>query len=693
MPTTVTSPDSRQGLRRRGYRRDVQGLRGVAILVVVVLHAGLPLSGGFTGVDIFFVISGFVITGALMRRLAVDGRMQMSRFYLARIRRLLPALALMLTVVLLASTVLGAIGAMGITARTGAAAALINANTYLLLFDVGGYFDASSALNPLLHTWSLSVEEQFYVVFPTILLLSWLGLRRARYGRPQFRVRWMLIAGLTVSLGLALTLSVVVPDSASGTLPGRFNYYSAFTRGWEFAAGALLAVTPLAFTRGRRGAAWVAGAGAALIAAGLLVIAEGTTYPNVLTLLPVLGAVLVIAAGSAGEQSPVSRVLSTEPMVWVGNLSYSWYLWHWPFIVFAGIWFAGATLPRLLAAVMSLGAAWASMRFLEGPIRFRRDPTRRATLILAAVCVTLPLFSAGLLEYWHSTLKGDVSINPYALHLDSLRDCDSPAPLGKKPRDCTWPVTSAKGRAVLVGDSLAGQYSEGFVTGMNAAGFDAQIATLSACPFMEFAGSPSGAADVGFAPDKACASFERRSMAELLRNPPEIVVLSSSAQRFLTPRQIPPSPAEEARLADMRAQWTQARSAMIRRLQAAGSSVVLIEPLPKFDGWGPMTEGPFKEAPAITVLRGGSRYDPSIPRAEAAARLSIPTAAEIGATTATGSEHMQFFDRVCPGALCSARTSGAWTYRDFEHLSVDTSRSLAPAFTDLAHRVLAVRTS
>ena len=355
MPATP-EPDVLERTARRGYRLDVQGLRGLAVLVVVLLHAGLPVPGGFTGVDIFFAISGFVITAALVKRLVTNGHMRMGAFYLARIRRLFPALAVMLTIVLLASMVFGAIGALGITARTGAAAALINANNYLLLFDVGGYFDATADLNPLMHTWSLSVEEQVYLVFPTLVLLSWIGLRRLRGGDPMRRIRWMLIAVVAVSFGLAAWLSLVVPAADAGTLWGRFDYYSAFTRAWEFAAGALLAVTPALVPRGRRAATITGVLGAALIAIGLVVISDAITYPGPLTLLPVLGAVLVMAAGVSDTGNPVSRALSVRPMVGLGNLSYSWYLWHWPFIVFAGIWWSGALAPRVGVAVLSLEA-------------------------------------------------------------------------------------------------------------------------------------------------------------------------------------------------------------------------------------------------------------------------------------------------------------------------------------------------
>ena len=158
---------------RKHLRPDIQGLRGIAVLVIVLYHIDVPLPGGFTALDIFFVISGFVITQSLLHKIRRDGTIGLKQFYLGRVRRLLPALGVMLTVVLLASLFLLPIGAQGIAARTGAAASIANANNYLIFFGISGYFDAPATLNPLLHTWSLSAEEQFYLIYPALLLIGW----------------------------------------------------------------------------------------------------------------------------------------------------------------------------------------------------------------------------------------------------------------------------------------------------------------------------------------------------------------------------------------------------------------------------------------------------------------------------------------------------------------------------------------
>ncbi len=657
----------------RGYRRDLQGLRAVAVLAVVIAHAGLPLAGGFTGVDIFFVISGFVITAALLRRLSEDGRMALGAFYLARIRRLLPALAVMLTLVLLASMALGAIGAMGTTARTGAAAALINANTYLMLFDTSGYFDAEAALNPLLHTWSLSVEEQFYLVFPGLLLATWVIARRR--GSARSAVVWLLAVIAVSTLAAALVISLVIAPGDSSSLWGRIDYYSAPTRAWEFAAGGLLAAWALKRpTWSPPG--WLANAGLVVLLIGFVAIPQGTTFPGPLALLPVAGAMLVIAGGTAKDS--VGRTwLTTRPMAWLGDLSYSWYLWHWPIIVFAGIWWTGNRTAVVLAAVLSLAPAWLSMRFVEDPIRFRVAPTTRRTIGIAIACVVAPLVAAGLLLQWHATLKRDIALDPYALHLDALLGCESPQPLGSKPAECTWDAPGSTKQAVLIGDSLAGQYSEGFVAGMTAAGVQARVATLAGCPFIDYGPDASTARRLGMHPDRECTAFVRKSMKQLVADAPDVIVLPSAAQRYIEGR----DPVREAL-------WSAARGRMLEELSATGARVVMVGPVAKFDGWPPYDEGPFKQAAAGRVVAGSLPPAPTVAREQVLTRLAGAIAAEEAAAVAGGASMVDFFDEVCPEAVCRALTEDQLVYRDDVHLSVATSKALSNRFSEIAERAL-----
>ena len=212
MPSAVSLESEERELRRHTPRQDIQGLRGLAVLLVVLYHAGLPFPGGFVGVDVFFVISGFVITALLMRELQSSGSIRFSHFYARRIRRLLPALALVVVVTLIASFLLGSPfdNQQTITALTGIGTMLMVAN-FVIFLNSGGYFATPPTNNPLLNTWSLSVEEQFYLVFPAILFGLWILARRAK----RWREKNVLVTGLGILtlasfiLSLGMTYGVI----------------------------------------------------------------------------------------------------------------------------------------------------------------------------------------------------------------------------------------------------------------------------------------------------------------------------------------------------------------------------------------------------------------------------------------------------------------------------------------------------
>ncbi len=380
-----------------GRRPDIQGLRAVAVLLVVAFHSGLPVPGGFVGVDVFFVISGFVITGMIHREHSSTGRFSFGRFYLRRFKRLTPALALMVGVTMaLSFCLLSPFGAQQKAASTGIGAMLLQAN-FVIAQTTGGYFDAPAESNPLLHTWSLSVEEQFYLIFPAILVLGWALSRRGRRRIPG--VTALVSAVALLSFGLA----VIGPG---GPASSRFlGFYSPFTRAWEFAAGAILALAatsrPLRSGRHAQVFAWL---GAALIAASALMINYATPFPGPWTLLPVTGTLLVIAAGTH-HTTGVSRALALPAVVKVGDWSYSIYLWHWPLIVFAVYLWPQVPLAATLAVCISILPAVASYRWVEQPLRRLPPLTRPRTLALVAAVVCPALILAATLgiaanAYW-----------------------------------------------------------------------------------------------------------------------------------------------------------------------------------------------------------------------------------------------------------------------------------------------------
>ncbi|NWG91727.1 MAG: acyltransferase [Parvularculaceae bacterium] len=352
------------------YRADIDGLRGVAVLFVVAYHAFPELSpGGFTGVDIFFVISGYLITGLIPAEQA-QGRFSFARFYARRVRRLFPALFVVLAATLVGGWLLlfpPEFEALG--RHAGAAVAFIV--NFVLNSEVG-YFDAESALKPLLHLWSLSIEEQFYLAYP-LLLLAMTRLKLSFIGVAA-------LAGL--SFAFCLRMMEDAPDAA---------FYLPHARAFEFLAGALVSFAEDGRRIGPRAKPALALLGGALIIFALTIRREDGAFPAPAALIPVTGAALVIFAGPATWLN--RRILAARPLVAVGLISYPLYLWHWPLLSLATIEI-GETMSwalRLALVAASVALAAATYWWVERPIR-AGAPTLKRTLAISA-----PLAAAGIL--------------------------------------------------------------------------------------------------------------------------------------------------------------------------------------------------------------------------------------------------------------------------------------------------------
>ncbi|MFP5346438.1 MAG: acyltransferase family protein [Actinomycetes bacterium] len=362
----------------RAFRRDVQGLRAVAIVAVVLFHAGVPgVDGGFVGVDVFFVVSGFLITGLLWRELERSGRVSFVAFYARRARRLLPAASVVLVATLAAAVVVLSPLQARDAARDALAAALYVAN-YRFAVQGTDYLAPDSAESPLQHYWSLGVEEQFYLLWPALLLVaSTLLLRPRRPSRRAATTALAAVAGGSFAACLYLT-------GASQS----WAFFSLPTRAWELAAGGLVALAaPLL---GRLPVALAAGlgwAGAGVVVASVVATSTATPFPGTAALGPVLGTAAVLVAGCRSEAAELgpARVLRLPPFQVLGNWSYSWYLWHWPVLVLAPV-AVGAPLPlpaRLGLAALTALLAGATVRLVENPIRFAPAVRARASRGLA----------------------------------------------------------------------------------------------------------------------------------------------------------------------------------------------------------------------------------------------------------------------------------------------------------------------
>ena len=518
-------------------RLDIQGLRALAVLLVVAYHAGLPLPGGFTGVDVFFVISGFVITGTLAGELSASGRVSLRRFYVRRIKRLLPALALMLTFVAAAGTLVAPLGGLRMGAMTGIFASFFSANLYLEHLTTG-YFDVSTTLNPLLHTWTLAVEEQFYIVFPTLLAAGWwLGRSGSRMAGARARSREIAGAVIAIACLFSFLSSYALSSgsvSANRASDARFAFYSSPTRAWEFGLGALAVLAAPLLGRMPGWAAKTLGAAGALAIVITAFTVHEAGFRETSAILPVAGACFLLAAG-VRTNSGVSRALSVRPAVWIGDLSYSLYLWHWPLIVFAKALWPGHGWVPVAAAAASLVPSWLSYRFVENPIRYhsrlgsRSSVAGRTALALAALCIALPVVaSIGLFEA-RSALGSTASVKAWTLgqrlHVDVGRGCDNSKLLAtrQKRSACTWTVAKARGEIVLYGDSNAGQFSEPVIRAGNRAGYDVTVTTHSSCPYL----------GVRLA---RCPRLGYQTLLQLIQRKPSLVILATFGGAALAAR-------------------------------------------------------------------------------------------------------------------------------------------------------------
>jgi peptidoglycan/LPS O-acetylase OafA/YrhL len=365
----------------RAFRPDVEGLRAVAVLLVVLYHVGIPHLGGYVGVDVFFVISGYVITGLLLRERTATGRTSLLAFYGRRCRRIIPAAALVIVVTVVASRLLLGVVTGDQVASDARWASVFLANFHFTATGTN-YFTATGPPSPLQSFWSLAVEEQFYIVYPTIFLVV------ATIGR-RLSLRAKLSAFLAVVVVASLTWSIVQTSSAPTVA-----YFSPFTRAWELALGALVALSAGYLRRLPSGSAavmtWLGLAG---IVGAALSFTNTTAYPGSWVALPVVATALVIAGGTAAPRRGAEVLLSLSPFRWMGRWSYSLYLWHWPILVIAAQDEGRRTLPvvdNLFLAVLALGLSIITYFFVENPIRHARVLTRvRGASVAMGVVVSV----------------------------------------------------------------------------------------------------------------------------------------------------------------------------------------------------------------------------------------------------------------------------------------------------------------
>ena len=351
----------------RKFRPDVEGLRAIAILLVVLFHAGVPrITGGYVGVDVFFVVSGFVITGLLLREHAASGRNRLLAFYGRRSRRILPAATLVIILTVLASYRWLGFLVGDDTARVGKTASLFYANFHFIATQTN-YLASQAPPSALQNYWSLSVEEQFYLLYPTLFILAALSWKRVSI---RLKLTILLVSSIVVSF--AWSIHQTSDNSVAA-------FFSPFTRAWELALGALVAVASAQLARlPRTVAAVMTWAGLVGILVAAFTYNSATRYPGAAVALPVISTALIVAGGMARPVAGTEFVLRLPPFQWLGRLSYSLYLWHWPILIIAAQ-HAGHPLSiedNLLWLLFALGLSVGSYFLLENPIRHWKFLTR-----------------------------------------------------------------------------------------------------------------------------------------------------------------------------------------------------------------------------------------------------------------------------------------------------------------------------
>ena len=706
---------------RAGFRPDIEGLRAVAVVAVVLFHAGVPgVDGGFVGVDVFFVISGFLITGLLWREVSSAGTVRLRRFYGARARRLLPASATVGVVTLIASAILLSPLQARAVFGDGIASALYVSNYWFAIRGTD-YFFNDMPLSPFVHYWSLGVEEQFYLVWPALIIgTAWL-IRRARRRTKTHTTSserpYLVVLALVAAASFALSFAVtyVSPSVA---------FYSLPTRAWQLAGGGLVALTARQWRRlPALPAALTGWVGLALVLVASTRLSSTTLYPGTAALLPVLGAALIIVAGCAAPARGCGRVLAVSPIRAIGRVSYSWYLWHWPVLVLAPalVGHPLGLVGRLTAALISGGLAVLTLRFIENPLRFAAPLRRSAGGSLAlggaatavAVCVGVVLLvwvptpvgrgaPAATLTTAAASVPTGSSMATYdaAVHdafaqvqaavaasadlraVPSNLDPPLAGAAAEKPSmmlkgclrnfyevgqpECATGDTASNTTVALAGDSTAAMWNPAFQQFAEQRHWRLETLTKVGCPLLNLPIlSPQLHREY-----TECKQWRGEVISRLQAEHPRLVVVSMS-RRYGARYGFPSG------LTSYDPAWIESLTRLVHQLAGTGAKVLVLGPTPD----------PHSVVPICLSEHLDDATACSPPRSTALNEAGI--AAEAAATKAGGGQYDDVTALFCTADRCPVIVGSTLVYVDGQHLTREYSRILGPVMATLADRALA----
>lgn len=672
-----SAPLTTSGLK---YRSDIDGLRAVAVLLVVLYHAGVPFfSGGYVGVDVFFVISGFLITSGLVAQ-SEAGRPSLLGFYAGRARRLLPLSMLALTVtVLLGLWLLPAVRANNLL-DDARSALLYSANWHYADKSVA-YVDTQAADGMLTHFWSLSVEEQFYFVWPLLILLAVFFVRRA----PRFELRAVVGVLAATVTGVSLWLSLQLTSNE-----GSRAYYLSHLRLWEISAGALVAVTTRATWPRRRVGTPVQAIAILAIVFASIRFDERTPFPGSAALIPVLATVVLIGFGGRG--SMIDRGLSTPPMRYVGERSYALYLWHWPALAVAELlalrygWERFHSLRVIVALGVALLLAIVSHRLVEEPVRHsRRLKSKTVASLAAGLCAMMALVGViGPLKAGNLAAAeqgwADSPVTPSEAEADSaaaeFASCSEA--MSAKFERVDWCVggdPNGKVTIALVGDSHAQHWAPAIDEAGKRNGWRILTSVRSACLVYDVAIYNARLEHV----DDNCRSWGR-AVTESLAALDSLDMVVIGRARYVELLRAPDgSTPTEAGAADL---YDAAVRAFLQQVESSTDRVVVLADTPRARF----------NVPECLLASSPANAASCDFAATTVAGEQLQVAIEETAVAATPSQHddvRSFNDLACPAGTCRALLpDGTITFRDAHHLTARYSRALGPALGEQLTDVL-----
>ena len=639
---------------RSAFRADIEGLRGIAILFVVAFHAGVWwMPGGFVGVDVFFVLSGYLISGLLARELAASRDVDLTTFYARRAQRLLPALI----VVLLATLAIAGLFYAPIDQRPVASDARAVALHYgNVLFARNAVNYHAAAENPFLHTWSLAVEEQFYIIWP-LLFLAVARLWPSEQDETTASKR--LIALMLLAAALSFAASLVITGASQP-----WAFFGMPTRVWEFAIGGIAAIALWKREISNRTAGLLQGAGLGVILFSALAYSEVTPYPGIAATLPAFGTAALLVAGPWAPASLVTRVLSNGLLRWFGRLSYSWYLWHWPLVGLGAVldWNIG-TFGRLAWSLLALALAVLTRRFVETPFRetkrYRDRPHVAMALGLAASAAMLVVaFTSMSVATRRASTPAQRAIA--AAREDGMEhDCWGSI-LENATAPCEFGDRSSRTVVFLMGDS----HAEHWLPAIDRIGRDRGwkiIATIKpGCPVADVPELMNARLKRAY---DECTSWRRATLRRIVAAHPAAVILSTyngyvAVDGDRSPWRVSPS------------SWRTGLRRTYGVVTGAGINTVVIRDTP---------ETPFDVPTCLSRRAARAPFARACDYDRASSLRPSAIAAQTDAARGLGRlAFVDMTDRVCATPRCPVMQRGRIVFRDDDHLTANFSAAEAP---------------